>query len=105
MASAADDKPEPLNADISQHTPPAMDVLLYYRSKVLAFEAERRQYLQRLADLEQSIGGSSSTNKPPPADSEEVRLDIVASCNTPLWFHLSDFKCCCIHATCRHKRY
>jgi hypothetical protein len=46
------------------------DLLLYYRSKISAFEGERRQYLQRLADLERLCAAPATA----PVDSTEAEV-------------------------------
>ncbi len=58
---------------IAEFTQPSMDVMLYYRSKIVAFEREREQYLSRLADMERVLMSPRAPPTSPAAAVVEVR--------------------------------
>ena len=76
--------PSGLDVDaILAHEAPTRDLLLYYRSKVLGFAAEREHFLQRLETLERLASSDGQRDTAAPRSPEVgTQLDARARTNT-----------------------
>lgn len=71
----ASDSASAIDVDnVLAHEAPTRDLLEYYRSKVLAFAAEREQYLKRLETLERFASSSAAQPEGASRSTPEVRV-------------------------------